>query len=82
MLLKIDDYDFHWREKYTLETPISLPKGTKITTTAIYDNTVENVFNPANPPHTMKEGPHMFDEAYICYFEFGNSTKNANLVKV
>ena len=69
-LLSIKDWDFHWKEKYIFESAIQLPAGTKIYTTAIYDNTVRNPYNPADPPHPMKSGAHMFDENFIFYFEF------------
>lgn len=68
-LLSIKDWDFHWKEKYVFNDYVSLPKGTTIYTTAIYDNTIDNPYNPSDPPHTMKAGPHMFDENYVCYFE-------------
>lgn len=68
-LLSIKDWDFHWREKYVFEQEINLPKGTIIYSTAIYDNTIDNPYNPSDPPHTMKAGPHMYDENFICYFE-------------
>ena len=75
-LLSIADWDFHWREKYVFEEVLELPKGTKIYATAIYDNTVENPYNPSDPPHTMKSGPHMFDESFKCYFEFAPTGSN------
>ena len=69
-LLSIDDWDFHWREKYVFEEIINLPAGTKIYSSTLYDNTLENPYNPADPPHTMDKGPHMYDENFECYFEF------------
>lgn len=70
VLLSIDDWDFHWKEKYVFEQKLLLPAGTKIFTTATYDNTKKNPYNPSELPHTMKAGPHMYDENFICYFEF------------
>lgn len=69
-LLSIDDWDFHWREKYLFKDYIDLPKNTRIVCTAEYDNSKENPYNPSNPPHTMMQGPHMYDENFLCYFEF------------
>jgi hypothetical protein len=81
-LLVIEDWDFHWREKYIFKNPIQLPAGSKIYATAIYDNTTENPYNPADPPTTMRKGPHMFDENFICYFEFlGSSVQNSHIYK-
>ena len=75
-LLKIEDWDFHWKEKYVFSKKINLPKGTKIIATAKYDNTASNPYNPSDPPHNMQKGPHMYDENFLCYFEFAHSTKN------
>ncbi len=72
-ILSIDDWDFHWREKYVFQDALTLPKGTKIYTTANFDNTSDNPYNPSDPPHTMIAGPHMFDENFACYFEFDQS---------
>ena len=74
-LLSIDDWDFHWREKYIYDDYIKLPKDTKIISTAHYDNSLDNPYNPSEPPHSMKYGPHMYDENYLCYFEFINNNE-------
>lgn len=79
-LLSISDWDFHWRERYVFKDYILLPKGTRIIGTATYDNTSQNPYNPSDPPHTMDHGPHMFDENYLCYFEFLNSNKNPTVI--
>ena len=70
LLLTIDDWDFHWKEKYVFDKPIYLPEGSIIYSSAFFDNTVENPFNPSNPPRDMKLGGHMFDENFTCHFEF------------
>lgn len=68
-LLSIDDWDFHWREKYMYKEYIRLPKNTRIISTAYYDNSLDNPYNPSDPPHTMNYGPHMYDENFLCFFE-------------
>ena len=80
-ILSIDDWDFHWREKYIFEESLHLPKRTKIYTTATYDNTMANPYNPSDPPHTMKAGPHMYDENYLCYFEIDAVPSYAMITK-
>lgn len=79
-ILSIEDWDFHWREKYIFQELLDLPKGTKIYTTATYDNSAMNPYNPSDPPHTMKAGPHMYDENFKCYFEFANTESNAGYI--
>ncbi len=80
-ILSINDWDFHWREKYIFKESLHLPKGTKIYTTATYDNTSTNPYNPSDPPHTMKAGPHMYDENFVCYFEIGAIQSDAMISK-
>jgi len=69
-LLSIEDWDFHWKEQYVFLDEIKLPAGSEIHAIANYDNTVSNPYNPASPPHTMRKGPHMYDENFECFFEF------------
>lgn len=80
-LVSISDWDFHWREKFVFEEALELPKGTIIYAIAIYDNTVENPYNPSDPPHTMKSGPHMYDENFECYFEIVPSSVNEGYIQ-
>ena len=78
-LLSISDWDFHWRERYVFKDYIFLPKGTRIVCTATYDNTSNNPYNPSDPPHNMKKGPHMYDENHLCYFELIHQKPNRKI---
>ena len=49
-LLKIKEWNYNWKQTYHLESPILLPKGTVIHAFAHYDNTVNNLHNPSDPP--------------------------------
>ena len=49
-LISITDWDLRWQHVYRYETPVPLPKGTTITMSFRYDNSVENPRNPAVPP--------------------------------
>lgn len=69
-ILKISDWLVDWAEKYQLETPILLPKGTIIHALATYDNTSNNPHNPAYPPIDMKWGHGMFKERFEVMFDF------------
>lgn len=46
ILLSVPDYDFNWQTFYRFEEPRRFPKGTRITFTMTWDNSVQN---PANP---------------------------------
>src|SRR6478609_5938687 len=47
-LLWIKDWDFNWQDRYVYKTPVLLPKGTRIETRLVYDNSADNPRNP-NP---------------------------------
>jgi hypothetical protein len=41
-VLTVPNYDFHWQLAYELETPLTLPAGSKLIVTAHYDNSSKN----------------------------------------
>ncbi len=41
------NFNFHWQLGYELETPIKVPKGTRLVITAHHDNSANNPLNPA-----------------------------------
>src|SRR5262249_36052380 len=45
-LLSVPDYDFNWQSVYRFEKPLSIPKGTKLTWRAHWDNSADNPRNP------------------------------------
>ena len=46
VLFSVPHYDFRWQETYMLKTPRLLPKGTRLVTTAYFDNSANNPLNP------------------------------------
>ena len=46
LLFNVPKYDFRWQETYFLKNQFLLPKGTKLVTTAYFDNSVNNALNP------------------------------------
>ena len=62
ILLKIPDWDFAWQEEYTFKDRVRLPKGTRLETEMIYDNSATNPRNPTSPPVRVKWGPQSTDE--------------------
>lgn len=64
-LLKIEDYDFHWKENFELEEPEIFPAGTQINAIVRYDNTVDNYQNPAFPTTEIRWGDGMFEDKFI-----------------
>jgi hypothetical protein len=50
-LLKVPRYDFNWQLSYFLAEPRLLPKGTRLESSAYFDNSSNN---PANPDPTAE----------------------------
>lgn len=61
-LLKIDDWDFDWQNRYTYRALVPLPKGAKIYAEIVYDNSRSNPNNPHKPPKAVKWGRETTDE--------------------
>jgi hypothetical protein len=53
---------------YFLEEPISLPAGTRIEATAIFDNSADNPFNPA-PDEPVEWGDQSWEEMMVGFFD-------------
>jgi hypothetical protein len=45
-LLSVPTYDFNWQTFYMLKNPVAVPKGSRIVSTAWYDNSTRNRSNP------------------------------------
>lgn len=59
-LLRIDDWDFSWQERYSFKDFVSLPKGTRLDAEMSYDNSAANKRNPARPPVRVTWGEESF----------------------
>jgi hypothetical protein len=46
LILDVPRYDFNWQTDYIYNEPLLLPKGTKLKTSAWYDNSTANKANP------------------------------------
>ena len=61
-LLRIDDWDFSWQERYRYAEFVSLPGGTRLDAEVTYDNTSANKRNPSRPPVRVTWGEESNDE--------------------
>jgi hypothetical protein len=61
-LLRIDDWDFAWQERYRFAEFVSLPKGTRLDAEVTYDNSAANKRNPSRPPVRVTWGEESTDE--------------------
>ncbi len=76
-LIWIKDWNFYWQDSYVYREPVKLPKGTKITIEAVYDNSAANPFNPHRPPQRVLFGNDTSDEMCFALFQTVADGKNA-----
>jgi hypothetical protein len=60
-LLSVPKYDFNWQTYYMFKEPIQVPKGTRILSSAWYDNSTANRSNP-DPAADVKWGDQTWEE--------------------
>lgn len=68
-LLDVPRYDFNWQLSYDLEEPIVLEAGERIDVRAVFDNSSENLANPA-PGRRVRWGPETDDEMLIGFVDY------------
>jgi len=61
MLLAVPRYDFNWQTYYMFREPLDAPKGSRIVSSAWYDNSTSNRFNP-NPDTDVFWGDQTWEE--------------------
>ena len=66
-LIYIKDWDFNWQGQYRYETPVKLPKGTRIEAEYTYDNSGANIRNPSHPPVDVHWGEQTKDEMAVAF---------------
>jgi hypothetical protein len=69
-LIHIPKWDFEWQGFYLFKNPIKIPVGTQLYGQATYDNTLNNPYNPNNPPQTICAGLNTSDEMFLTYFQY------------
>lgn len=77
-LLKINDWNFNWKQTFYFEQPLTLPRGTEIHALARYDNTLDNPCNPSDKPVRFGWGAHLFSEMFFVYFEYTSAEKESS----
>lgn len=66
MLVSVPHFDFGWQLIYYEDKPLNLPKGTKITLDAHWDNSPNNKYNP-DPKATVRWGDQTWDEMIFAW---------------
>jgi hypothetical protein len=64
VLMSVSRYDFRWQHNYELAVPRTLPKGTRLEVTAIYDNSPNNPANP-DPAAEVRWGDQSWEEMMV-----------------
>jgi hypothetical protein len=68
-LIHIKDWDFRWQHVYRYETPLILPKGTRLAMEYVYDNSETNPRNPDRPARHVFWGQRTVDEMGDLWFQ-------------
>jgi len=61
-LIRIARWEFNWQDQYRYRAPLSLPAGTKIEASIVFDNSDANARNPFHPPVRVSWGWRSSDE--------------------
>jgi hypothetical protein len=67
-LLDIPRYDTNWQTSYRLLEPLTLPAGSRLRSTAWFDNSEDNPNNP-DPSKMVRWGQQVRDEMMVGYFD-------------
>ena len=81
LVMHIKDWDFRWQHVYREQTPIALPKGTRLLMEYTYDNSADNPRNPELPPARVYWGQRSRDEMGDLWFQLlaGNEADREHL---
>ena len=67
ILLDVPHFDFNWQLWYNFEEPKLIPKGSVIHTTAHYDNSADNPYNP-DPTIDVTYGDQTWEEMMFGWY--------------
>jgi hypothetical protein len=71
VIMNVPHYDFRWQETYFLKHQFVLPKGTKLVTTAYFDNSLNNEQNP-DPTKAIRWGEPSDEEMMGFWLQFAD----------
>ena len=78
VLLDVPRYDFNWQLWYLLKEPKLVPKGSRMTCTATFDNSDENPVNP-DPSKTVTWGQQNWEEMMFGFYSTIKPRANAEV---
>lgn len=71
MLLNVPVYDFNWQSTYDLAKPLTVPAGTRIVYTQVFDNSTQNKANP-DPHRVVTWGEQTWEEMVFGVIRYRN----------
>ncbi|SRR5579883_2574193 len=82
-VLSVPRYDFNWQLGYYLATPVHVPRGTRLTVTAHYDNSPNNKFNP-DPNRVVYYGDMTWEEMMFPFFSVvvDQGAENKRIIRI
>ena len=63
-LFDVPHYDFNWQQMYEFATPKTMPSGTRLELTAVFDNSPNNPANP-DPKAEVRWGDQSYEEMML-----------------
>jgi Tfp pilus assembly protein PilF len=68
-LVWIRQWDIRWQDRYRYQSPLVLPRGTRLSMRFTFDNSAANPRNPSRPPQHVRAGPRSTDEMAQLWLE-------------
>jgi hypothetical protein len=75
VVLDVPKYDFNWQLWYNFETPLLVPKGSRLHCIAHFDNSEGNPFNP-DPTKTVTWGEQTWEEMMFGFYSAMDPNEN------
>ena len=76
-LLNVPAYDFNWQSTYELAQPLTVPAGTKVIYTQVFDNSTQNRANP-DPTRNVRFGEQTWDEMVFGVIRYRGTQPDAD----
>jgi hypothetical protein len=77
VLLNVPRYDFNWQATYDLKEPITVPAGTRVVYTTVFDNSTQNKANP-DPSIEVRWGEQTWEEMVFGVIRYRNVVEETN----
>jgi tetratricopeptide (TPR) repeat protein len=68
-LIWIRQWDIRWQDRYRYQSPLFLPRGTRVAMRFTFDNSAANPNNRFRPPQLVRSGPRSTDEMAQLWLE-------------